>query len=208
MARKSIRQKARETNVAIFGRASDNDPKSLARYTRPVPKNKREFAVLIGALDSYIEDQYKGMTDKSAVSQSHLIALKKLFDMAVRDNVENISTIFCPVCKEEHYIACDSCGTKTEIKVPSEKLEKNSLEALKTLANKMMPNLAAISMDIDVNHIISGVPDIVGTLIVKYVPVEKQHEALTLANEKMGKLFNVKELEPGRDYEVDSGENG
>jgi hypothetical protein len=186
---KSNAEKARNVNTLTFGREMDNKPEQLAKYARPVPKHKREIGAIWAVLDTY-EKQFGTLEIESGVSRSHASVFLELLKLAKRNVNNTITQAHCPACKETVDLCC-SCGFPLSVDVPSPALEKNKLLALKTLADKMAPNLAAVSMEIDVNIIATQVRDIVVHIIENYVKAPDDRVAAGLyAQHALGRVVS------------------
>ena len=172
------KQKARNTNVALFGRSEHSDSaKMLAKYAKPVPPKHRDMGVILANCDAWLEEQTGKQLRK--VSASIVTVFKKLLEIATRDPIENIN------------VQCE-CGENIEVPVPSAQLEKNQITALNKLADKFAPNLAAHSTNVDVNVYINTIPQIISRALLIYVPADKQMECMAMVNKEIGEIGNAK----------------
>ena len=131
---------------------------------RSIPRTKRDMSAII-----YHQDRALRKEDPSLprdVSPSHMMVVKRLMGVALRENSSNIE-VECPHCLEKH-----------EIALPSVKLEQNSLKALESLADRMFPRLGNITHEVNLQGQISTYAEKISAVIVKYVPPEKRMLAL------------------------------
>lgn len=173
--RKSKKDKAREANIAAFDRASDATETSgdyAGMHLKPIPKSHRDFNRVTAYLNHIIEKNIKN--PPPGISLFHALPLGRLYDIGMRKCVEYISRVKCPQCGKSHLVRCPKCKVYHEVEMPDAQMEKNSIDALKTVANKTTPNLAAITQDININVLITSYQDWAIRMISKYVPIEEK----------------------------------
>lgn len=182
---KTNKQKSNEANTQMWGRSSDKTETSgdYAEISKPLPKSHRDFNKVTAHLSRYLEQYHKNPPKN--VSLLHLTTFKKLADYAFRDPVENVTTAKCPKCRIEHLIECPICATTHDINIPSATHEKNTISALMKLADKLAPNLAAVSQDININVLTSNVAEWGVKIITQYVPVDARPNEIQLLNQAL-----------------------
>jgi len=205
MGRKSKKQLAREANTSSMGRQADEIETSGSRVTyngknKLMPKSHRDFNTVLTHLNHNLELLHKN--PPPGVSLVHVTAFEKLMSYAFREPIENVEMVKCtnPDCRKMHLIECPHCETSHSIVIPSAVHEKNSIVALNKLIDKLAPNLAAVSQDINITGLQSSITDWGVRIITKYVPVadqpmevQKLNQALTNAVEaEFTEVSNVK----------------
>lgn len=190
MGRKSKKQKAREANVSSMGRQANETETSGDRVTyngknKIMPKSHRDFNVVLTHLNHTLESFHKN--PPPGVSLVHITAFEKLMSYAFRDSIENVEMVKCtnPECRKEHLIECPYCNQPHSIKIPSAVHEKNSIVALNKLIDKLAPNLAAVSQDINITGLQSNITEWGVRIITKYVPVADQPNEVQKLNQAM-----------------------
>lgn len=172
MNKNSKKAKARELHKSVWGgRVSDEKETSgdYAGYKNvKLPKTHTEMRTITAHLNAFLEVIHKN--PPKGVSLLHLNTIKKLYEIAMRNNVDKIETIVCPECGETHAILCDGCGKPVTFDMPNVQQEKNSVTCLLKLSDKIAPNLAAVTQDINVNFLVNNISDFVARTIVRYVP--------------------------------------
>ena len=157
---KSNKEKCRNQNTQVFGRSSTDKEMSgdYAGYNlKPIPKKHRDFSRVMAFVNRAVEESEKNPEKYRGVSLVHVKVFERLAFYAFRDAIEDISMVKCPKCGKKHLIECTYCGEPHEVTIPSATHEKNSIAALTKLSDKLAPNLAAISQDININVLTSNI---------------------------------------------------
>jgi hypothetical protein len=195
MGRRSNKELARLANVRSFGRKSEETAlsSSYAHYSKPLPKSHRDFGRVIANLCRDLEKAEKN--PPRGVSLLHIKIFKKLTEIALREPFEDVKYVECPNpdCRTKHKILCPKCGKHHTIKLPNPVLEKNSMAALLKMSDKLAPNLAAVTQDINVTFLIENVNKTISELIVRYVPMEERERVLLDFKNKMVKVAYAEE---------------
>lgn len=164
---------AKNTNVQAFGRASDETETSgdYANYNKMLPKKHTDMRRVTAHLNAIIEK----LEDERlpGVSLAHIKTMGKLYEVAMRDNFEDMRNMRCPSCRKVHVIAeveCEHCGDVHPVTVPSAAREKNSIACLLKLSDKFFANLAAVSQEVNVNLLSTNLTEFLAKNIIKYVP--------------------------------------
>lgn len=192
---KSRKKRARETNVQMFGRKSDDKETSgdYALISKPLPKAHYTTSKIVSHINRELEKDF----DKppKTVSLFHLETMKKLREKALRDFFEDIDETKCPTCKRMTPIKCEHCESIFTIRMPNPQLEKNSISALLKLSDKLFPNLAAVTQDPNVSALLNAVTTFITTIVTKYVPNEEKESVIAQFRSKMVEVSDA-------DYEV------
>lgn len=196
---KTAKQKAREANVTALGRAADKIESSgdYAFYKgKMLPKSHTDMRKITAHLNAFIEAIDKN--PPKGVSLAHINTFKRLYELAMRDPIENLEEVKCPKCGKRHVVICQFCENPHAIEVPSAQLEKNSIACLLKLSDKFAPNLAAVTQDININFLVTNITEFCIKIISTYVPAEKKPVILQELNATMTKVVDA-------EYEVDNG---
>lgn len=194
VGRPTNKELARRVNVQAFGRSDSNeDPRQLARYAMPITPQKRDFGKVLAYLDAALVEA--GEKPNPRICITSVKTFKKLVEIAMREAVENLDVYKCDGCGEMFEIHCTECGKPNSIKMPSREMEKNSLAALKILSDKLAPNLASVSMEVDVNVVVTNITEVIKDIINVYVPNDKRMECMSVALTKIGNIGNMVAIE-------------
>lgn len=113
---------------------------------------------------------------------STTLCLQKLSDIAYRDNKQPV-TVDCPHCRKPVTLSYfdDSAITR----------EKNSIQALAHIFDRLAPKLASLQVNMDIQHEAEKMSDVFFQAIVKYVPADKKQECLQYLNDQI-EMLNAK----------------
>ena len=177
---------AKRTNTEFFGRELDKTETSgdYATYKHKLlPKSHIEFKTVLAHLNHRLEKAHKN--PPPGVSLVNLTVFDRAYETAMRENVEDIKEVKCPKCKKVHQIVCMECGETHEIAVPSQQMEKNSIAVMLKLMDKLAPNLAAITQDININVLVQNIAEWGVKTITRYVPADERAEQIMNLNKVM-----------------------
>lgn len=184
--------KARKENTAIFGRSADKTETSgdyALLKNKMLPKSHTDFRRVLAHLNAEIE-LYE-QNPKPGVSNLNLNVFRKMYNIAMREPIENVSVVKCPICKKMHTIECPTCESSHEIEIPSAQFEKNSVAVLLKFSDKLAPNLAAITQDINVNILVTNLSEFCTKLISRYVPRDEKMNVLQELQTTMSKVIEA-----------------
>ena len=184
--RRSNKEIAREANTKALGRSSDKTETSgdYAGYNlKPIPKSHRDFNRVLAHLNHTLESLHKN--PPKGVSTVHVAAFEKLMEYAFREPIENVSIVKCPKCRKNHVIECPTCDEPHDINIPSATHEKNSIAALMKLTDKLAPNLAAVTQDININVLTSNITEWGVKIITQYVPIDARPTEIQALNQAL-----------------------
>lgn len=116
-----------------------------------------------------------GVDVPAGVSPAAMAVASKVMSIALRNNDSN-PQVYCPSCKiwtpRKVTIKCKSCKKGLPLAFPDVAAEKNSLSALLKASDKMFPNLAHLSGDINFHSKVQVLLGVMANIIVKYVKPE------------------------------------
>lgn len=177
---KTNKQKAQEANTKALGRASDKTETSgdYADYKNKIlPKSHTEFRNVLSHLNNKIEKLHKN--PPKGVSLVNLTVFEKAFEIAMRDNTE-VELVECPHCKKNF-----------EYDLYSPQKEKNSIAVHLKLMDKLAPNLAAITQDINVNFLVTNLSEFFINTISTYVPQDEKVKVMTELRRVMNNVVDA-----------------
>lgn len=169
------------------------------KSSREITQQKRDFNKLCNHFDSVLKHTRKDVFIPKGVSPSHWLIFNKAFQTALRENTDILEEIKCPSCKKmsKVHVMCtnEDCGKEVLIKYPREKLEKNSLDALSLLADRMVPKLQSVSHEVNIQGTITNISAKLINVIIKHVPkankVECMQEVSGIIEEEINKENEV-----------------
>jgi hypothetical protein len=177
MQNKKARKAAAQVNRFLNPALIDNDGER--KLGKGIPKTKRDFHTILRHLDSQLRKA--DPTLPREISAAHYLTVHKLFELALRDNSASVLQ------------QCPKCHEKIEVMVNDARCEKNSVEALKTMAERMFPKLAQLTHEVNIAGQINMVSEHIGAIIVKYVPADKRVNCLCEIEQLIEKSKNVTE---------------
>jgi hypothetical protein len=151
-----------------------------------VAKNHRSLDAIAGAMNKLLESLpqdhdllkvFEGVSVQN-VSKVHWATFGKLFSIAMKDPVDHIEVARCKECGEEVEIVCANCHTNLSVPVPNATLQRNQIQALNKLSDKLLPNLSSITADVNIHQQIESYSDAIVMIITQFVPDSKKIEAL------------------------------
>jgi len=158
MSSESARKQVREFNVAA-GLSSPPD-EAEKKFGNAIPKKKRDFLSVVYYLNKDLAKGYSNIPKNMSVL--HYATVAKITQIALRDN-EKLSHVTCPKCQEN-----------IEVKIPQDKLEKNSCAMLETLLDRMAPKLQTATTQINIQNTIVNLTGGLAQIITEFVPPEKR----------------------------------
>lgn len=171
---KASRAVAREAG-SLFNPEQRGDKK-----TKNLPFGRRDInRVIAGLSKSLKKEGVKLPMDADPVAAGITF---KLLKVGLRDNDRDLEG-YCPKCKAFHFVdILYPCPVHPEIdlqiKVPNEKLERNSIGCLTKLFDKLYPNLSSVSGEVSIHGTMMNVTSAIADVIVRYVPSEKREACL------------------------------
>lgn len=175
MQDKKARKAARQVNLFL-----DPSLKEEGDYVKKngnrLPKRARDFSHVASHLDREIIK--KGEHIPPNISPLHYLAIKKVFEIAYRENVT------------EKEVECPSCDYKFNVDFPNVKAEANSIAALNALFDRMYPKLGHLTQDINITGYMNTITEYIVKIVVAYVPANKKPEAMAKISEMFERLIS------------------
>ncbi len=149
------------------------------RY-KSVPRRHLEFGNVIGVVERFIAEKRKqlGKPIPDGVSAVAFDNVMTLHAIGTRNNDKDVESMKCPKCQKVHKITCTECGESYAIKMLDTTAENNSVKALQALSNKMFPNKAAITQDINITNVTTVYTEEYVKLVHQYVPKKDREKVL------------------------------
>lgn len=209
MSKKNQARKQNKDNFPTTALESKTSAGDYARFTKALPKKYTDFKRVEAVIDKIIEDA--GTKLPKGVSPLRLEMFLKAREIALREPFEDIDVVKCPVCKQYHSIKCpnENCGATHDIKVPNAAMEKNSVSMLLKYMDKFAPNMAAVTLDINVNFLIQNISEYITAVITRYVPGKDREKVITEFRSKMIEVADFEEINENKDKHTttDSADN-
>jgi hypothetical protein len=183
----SQNKKARAANRIAFGNTSEEvtPAKAYAHYNKQLPKKKTD----IGKISAHLCSEYTKPGDPTSVSPIHLNVFRKIYEIGIRENVDELPEVKCSECGETHPIICTECGKEHVLNVLDPSKEKNTIACLKLMADKWFPNKAAVANDFNEEQFLEKITEYVSRLI-SILPVEQQQTYTEMWVTLVGSLEN------------------
>lgn len=179
--KREAKESARETNrlfsdnlPAIYGPEAAG---KLANINKAERKKgtywRRDIRQVADRVTKHLNYAAKNMQEMA--TPEGLIVFKTM-EIATRDN--NNPTIWCPDCKQHHPVeVCASCpktGKEYPVYVPSAQMEKNSLQAMCKMMDKLFSNKHELSGSIKIEGQMVQLTDAIVNVIMKYVSPDRK----------------------------------
>jgi hypothetical protein len=163
----------REISIGMgFSSPPDQAEKKYGSY---IPQKKRDFMRIIGLVNRAMVDA--DPTLPKDISAAHYAVIAKILQIALRDN-NALGQAYCPKCKTgiTPICTCPTCKTPVEIKIPIDKLEKNSTSCLETMLDRFAPKLQSQTTNINIQSTIVNLTGGLAQIITEFVSPEKRLE--------------------------------
>ena len=158
--------RAQQKLIAVNTSEEVTPASAYAHFNKSLPKKKTDLNKVV----SHLCQEYKKPDDPTSVSNVHLNAFRRIYDIGMRENIYKLPEVVCPKCKEVHKIKCTECGHVHELDILDSTKEKTSMAALTLMANKWFPNKAPVTQEFDQVKIIEKITDYVSKLIAILTP--------------------------------------
>lgn len=191
-------KKARRSNVAAFGQGAGKDRMRDNRMQYGNRWNLRTFLLHVGKIAHELHVDIPSEL-KQAVGAGAAALFAKYYAIALRDNSED-PQIYCPHCKRHHTVQVSApCpihedSPELQIKVDNVGLEKNSISVALKMLDKMLPTLASVSANVNVQGQITTVSAEICKIIFEFVPTNRRKECF----ERVDSLFRELEEEENK----------
>jgi transcription elongation factor Elf1 len=171
MQNKAARKLAKSINLSMgLTQPADEAEK---KYGKTLLPQKRDFHRILYYLENKIRED--DPTIPRTMSASHFAVVKKALQIALRDT-NTIASGKCPTCKKivEPVCTCPDCNTAMVIAIPYDKLEKNSINCLEIVMDRMAPKLASLTTEVNVYNTIVNIGSGLAQIITQYVSPDKR----------------------------------
>jgi len=132
-----------------------------SHYKKQLPKSKTDLRKIV----SHLCKEYRQPGEPTSVSAIHLNVFRRIYEIGMRENTEDLPTVKCPNCDEAHEIVCPICEKPHTISILDTTRERTSVNCLKVMADKWFPNKAPIAHEFDQVTIMEKISEFVSTIL-------------------------------------------
>jgi transcription elongation factor Elf1 len=133
-------------------------------FGKEINPKRRDFHRILMFIERQMRQE--DPTLPRTVSLGHYAVMKRLFELANRDNINKIK------------FKCPECGKAAEAECIDPKLEKNSVTALEVLADRMFPKMATITHEINIYNTILNIGSGMAQIVTEYVSPDKRVDCM------------------------------
>lgn len=130
-----------------------------------VPQGKTQLNWMLKHLDNELHKK-SHLSIPQGVSPSRYLPMLKAYNTALRDN------------HEDKEIECPECHEKITVKLPSAALERNSVQTLVALMDRMFPKLQSVDHTVSYSEKLVELSTSVISVVVKYVSFEQREQCV------------------------------